>query len=183
MNFKIKFLLFAILLFVVIGCSDDDANVNQQEDIAFPDYPFLSNYFELSTGEKLHYIDEGEGQVLFLFHGAPVSSYEWRNVIEPLSQNYRVIAYDFLNYGKSDKNIEVYDYRNHASHLEELKDGLNITSAIFLGHDIGGPIAGVFAAQHPERVKGMVLFESAIGPLPSKSLMPSFFAELSKHYF
>ena len=57
-------------------------------------------------------------------------------------------------------------------------NGLNIQEAIFIGHDIGGPIAGTFAAQNPQRVKGFVLFESAIGPLPSKSLMPSFFADL-----
>lgn len=178
MNYTLKLAIFSILLLGVFGCKDDDSNPEPQVEIAFPNYPFTSNYFELSSGENLHYIDEGAGQALFLFHGAPVSSYEWRNVIEPLSQNYRVIAYDFLNYGKSDKNVDIYDYNIHASHLKELMDRLNIQDAIFIGHDIGGPIAGVFAAQNPQRVKGFVLFESAIGPLPSKSLMPSFFADL-----
>jgi hypothetical protein len=65
------------------------------------DFPFESKYVEVK-GSKMHYIDEGEGDVILFLHGNPSSSYLWRNVIPHLKGSGRCIAVDLIGMGKSD---------------------------------------------------------------------------------
>lgn len=66
------------------------------------EYPFTSHYFDIN-GHKLHYIDEGSGDILLFIHGTPSWSFDFRNVIKSLSKHYRCIAIDHLGFGLSDK--------------------------------------------------------------------------------
>src|ERR1700679_1042592 len=50
-----------------------------------------SRYATLSQ-VKLHYLEDGSGDVIVLLHGWPHTSHGWRHVITKLSQKYRVIA-------------------------------------------------------------------------------------------
>src|SRR5690606_39868781 len=82
-------------------------------------YPFTSNYFDIN-GQKLHYIDEGNGETIVFVHGTPSWSFDYRNVIKKLKANFRCIAIDHVGFGLSDKP-EYYDYstRNHGKTLEK----------------------------------------------------------------
>ena len=74
------------------------------------DFPFESHYQQLGK-DKMHYIDEGEGDPILFLHGIPMSSYSWRNVIPHLSDSSRCIAIDFMGFGKSDKPTIEYTFR------------------------------------------------------------------------
>ena len=52
-------------------------------------YPFESRWFESSVG-PVHYIDEGQGQTLFLMHGNPDWSFLYRKMIPLLSEHFKV---------------------------------------------------------------------------------------------
>ena len=74
------------------------------EDLA--GYPFEPNYFELEgdlDGLRMHYVDEGEGKPVVLLHGEPTWSYLYRKMIPSLSKARRVLAPDYIGFGRSDK--------------------------------------------------------------------------------
>src|SRR4029450_5685209 len=51
-------------------------------------------------------IEEGQGDPVVLLHGCPFHSFEWRDVIPPLSQRYRVIAPDLLGLGATEGRLD-----------------------------------------------------------------------------
>ncbi|MFN8286924.1 MAG: alpha/beta fold hydrolase [Chitinophagales bacterium] len=124
------------------------------------EYPFNSNYFN-GNGYGLHYIDEGQGDIILFVHGTPSWSFDYRNVIKQLSGKFRCIAIDHIGFGLSDKP-EHYDYstQNHSAVLEKFvlqKDLRNITLVV---HDFGGPIGLNVAINQPERIKNLVILNS-----------------------
>lgn len=94
-------------------------------------------FIELGS-DKFFYKDEGEGPVLLMVHGFPMSSWDWKDVFTPLSKNFRVIALDFLGYGFSDKP-ENGDYSTlaHAATLGGLLRALNVNSINILTYSFG----------------------------------------------
>jgi len=118
-------------------------------------YPFESKYINLTTG-KMHYIDEGQGDVLLLVHGTPVWSFIYRNQIKVLSKHFRVIAPDHIGFGLSSrpKNF-AYTPKAQSSNLAEFIEKLSLDSFHVVVHDFGGPIGLNYATDHPERIKSL----------------------------
>lgn len=112
-------------------------------------------------GHQIAYIDEGEGEPIFLIHGIPSSGLMWREVIPTLSKHFRVIAPDLLNYGQSEmpENVDVsINAQRHV--MLELLDSLGIRRTHVVAHDIGGGVAQLMAIEKPERVDRLVLIDS-----------------------
>ncbi len=108
------------------------------------------------------FIDEGSSdQVLLLIHGLGSNAKGWIKNIPVLAENFRVIAVDLPGYGKSDKGYYDYSMSFYALVLKELLLKLNITSAVFVGHSMGGQIAINSALQYPELVEKLVLISPA----------------------
>jgi len=124
------------------------------------EYPFNSNYFEIN-GQKLHYIDEGKGETLLFVHGTPSWSFDYRNVIKKLIENFRCIAIDHIGFGLSDKP-EHYDYttKNHSKTLEKFVIEKQLNNITLVVHDFGAPIGLNFAIQNPEKIKNLVILNS-----------------------
>lgn len=123
-------------------------------------YPFSSNFMEMPAG-KMHYIDEGEGEVLLFVHGTPTWSFLYRNYVKKLSANYRCIAIDHLGFGLSDKPRNFAGTpQKHYENLSLFIDSLQLDSFTLIVHDFGGPIGLPYAIQHPEKVSNIVLFNT-----------------------
>ncbi|QDT03072.1 Haloalkane dehalogenase [Rubripirellula lacrimiformis] len=107
------------------------------------------------------YTDVGEGEPLLLLHGIPTWSYLFHEIIGPLSEHYRVIAPDMIGYGYSDRR-DRFDrsIEMQADVVERLLAKLDIPSAHFVAHDIGGGVAMIVADRSPELVRSMVLSNS-----------------------
>jgi len=54
-------------------------------------YPFTTKSIEVTDG-RIHYVDEGEGDVVLFVHGTPTWSFEYRHLIGALRGSYRCIA-------------------------------------------------------------------------------------------
>ena len=54
-------------------------------------------------GVRVHYQEKGTGTPLILIHGFTSSVFSWKDVFEPLSKNFRVIAVDLKGFGFSSK--------------------------------------------------------------------------------
>jgi haloalkane dehalogenase len=127
----------------------------------YPDYPFQSNYYTI--GEyRLHYVDEGEGDVIVMVHGNPTWSYYYRKLIRLLAKKHRIIAIDHMGCGLSDKP-QNYDYclKNHIDNLYSLLQFLKVDSFSLVVHDWGGAIGMGVAAKNPDSIKRAMILNTA----------------------
>ena len=134
------------------------------------EYPFTPRFLLAEQGGVAqHYVDEGprDGEVLLFLHGNPTWSFAWRTAIRRLSGRYRCIALDHVGCGLSDKP-EDYPYRleQHARNVERLVLELGLRDITLVLHDWGGAIGMGFARRHPDRVRRLVLSNTAAFPNP-----------------
>jgi pimeloyl-ACP methyl ester carboxylesterase len=88
--------------------------------------------------------------------------YTWRYTLPPLvSAGYRVIAFDNRGFGFSDQEAHGYRNGDYVRLVVALLDSLGISSAVLVGHSMGGTIAAEVALTHPDRVRGLVLVDAA----------------------
>ncbi len=124
------------------------------------EYPFKSNFIQLPMG-KMHYVDEGTGEPVIMVHGNPGWSFEFRNVIKGLGENFRCVVPDHIGFGLSDKPSG-WDYRpqSHAANFERLMNHLSLTNLTLLVNDWGGPIALSYAIKYPDKIKRIVILNT-----------------------
>ncbi|MDH3651543.1 MAG: haloalkane dehalogenase [Saprospiraceae bacterium] len=127
------------------------------------DFGFESKYLEV-LGSQMHYIDEGEGNPILFLHGNPTSSYLWRNIIPHLSSRGRCIAPDLIGMGKSDKPELKYQFEDHYRYLSAFIEKMELDRITLVIHDWGSGLGFHFAAQHPDRIKGIVFMEAILRP-------------------
>ncbi len=129
-----------------------------QRDIS-ADFPFQSHYVDV-LGSRMHYIDEGQGDVVLFLHGNPTSSYLWRNIVPYVSGEYRAIAVDLIGMGKSDKPDLDYTFYDHARYLDGFIEALALTDITLVMHDWGSGLGFHYAQRHPDNVKAMAFMEA-----------------------
>jgi haloalkane dehalogenase len=110
-----------------------------------------------------------------MLHGNPTWSFYYRNMVKGLCSSYRTIVPDHVGCGLSDKpGDDAYDYvlRQRVDDLDALLDHLGVRERVTLMvHDWGGMIGLAWATRRPERVKRLVVFNTAGFGLPKgKSL-------------
>lgn len=138
-------------------------------------YPFTHHYQSIN-GLKYHYLDEGQGDTLLMLHGNPTWSFYYRNLIQELKPYYRCIAPDHIGCGFSEKPLaDEYPYtlEQRVDDLAELVEKLNLPEPLTLiMHDWGGMIGMAFAHRYPEKVKRIVLLNTAAFHLPESKPFP-----------
>jgi pimeloyl-ACP methyl ester carboxylesterase len=113
-------------------------------------------------GVRLAYRDRGDGPAVVFVHGTPAHTVIWREVLPAVeSAGYRVIAYDLLGYGASERPVT----RDTAvpaqgALLVRLLEHLDVGRVALVGHDIGGAIGQLLPVDTPERLAGLVLIDT-----------------------
>ncbi len=125
------------------------------EWLTHDEWPFEVRFVELD-GHRIHYIDEGAGPVLLFVH-AGMWSFVWRDLILELRDEFRCVAIDFPGHGLS-QAAPGYSVglRNHADVLAGFVEKLGLSEFTLVGHDLGGLVGVLFAADHPEMIRGIV---------------------------
>jgi haloalkane dehalogenase len=125
-----------------------------------PGYPFEPRYAQVD-GLRMHYVDEGSGQPVVMFHGEPSWSYLYRKMIPPVvASGRRAIAPDLVGFGRSDKPAEQSDhtYQRHVDWMSEVVfDRLDLRDITFFGQDWGGLIGLRLVAAQPDRFARVVV--------------------------
>lgn len=131
-----------------------------------PGYGFQPHYIDIPDPRfeklRMHYLDEGnpEGKIILLLHGQGCWSYIFRNMIpELVTAGYRVIAPDYIGFGRSDKlpNTDDYSFQNHIDWLIAFLTGMKINGVIAYMFDWGGYFGLRIAAEHPDFFSRIVL--------------------------
>jgi len=138
-------------------------------------YPFSSHFMKIRELDY-HYLDEGSGEPVVMVHGNPTWSFYFRSLVKGLSPKYRCLVPDHIGCGLSEKpNKTRYDFRlnSRVEDLEIFLDRLGIEKDITLIlHDWGGMIGMAYAVRHPERIKRLVILNTAAFFLPKKKRLP-----------
>ena len=140
-------------------------------------YPFEPRWFD-GAGPRVHFVDEGAGPAVVMFHGNPTWSFLYRNVIKQLSGEFRCIAVDYPGFGLSERPPGYrYTSAEHAQVIGKLVDYLGLDRFIVVGQDWGGPIGMTVALERASRVAGLVFANTwywpAQGSLVTFSLVMS----------
>lgn len=107
----------------------------------------------------LHVEQQGAGGIPVVFlHSFGGSTSHWKKQVDHLSDERQTVAFDFRGHGKSelpsDKN---YAAEALAADIAPVVDDIGLNRVVLVGHSMGGTAAIAYAAQHPERVAGLVL--------------------------
>jgi cis-3-alkyl-4-acyloxetan-2-one decarboxylase len=134
---------------------------------AFRDlYPFDSHYISFSHGKlRYHYLDEGPrtpGSAVVMLHGNPTWSFYYRNLVLALRDKHRCVVPDHMGCGLSDKPQDYsYTLAQHIFNTESLLDRLELKDVTLVLHDWGGAIGMGVAMRRPERIKRLVILNTA----------------------
>ncbi len=118
------------------------------------------HFIETNTGPRrirLHYVSQGEGDLVILLHGFFEFWYSWRHQIPVLARRYKVVVPDLRGCNDSDKPEGGYDLTTLTADLAGLIRGLGYQKAHIVGHGWGGTLAWAFAQQYPTLVRRSVI--------------------------
>lgn len=132
---------------------------------------------------RVTFVDHGpkDGTPVLLVHGNPTWSFLWRKVIARLEgTGLRLVAPDLLGFGTSDKPRRPRDHQleRHVDVIGRLVEGLGLDRFVAVGQDWGGPIACGVAERLSDRVRGLVLGNTAV-ITPARPFRPKAFHRFS----
>ena len=134
--------------------------------------PLLPRSAPVSTARTVKVLDSfisyreaGTGSPIVFLHGNPTSSHVWRNVIPRLADRSRCLAPDLIGMGSSGKPDLPYRFADHARYLDAWFEAMDLRDVVLVGYDWGGVLALDWARRHPDRVRGVVVFETFLRPM------------------
>lgn len=122
-------------------------------------------------GERIHYVEQGEGDAIVLIHGFPSSAQlTFGRLLPLLPRDRRVVAIDLVGLGWSDRDRQrAYDPAAQAPRVLKVMDALGIDTATVVGSSFGGAVAQNLALLAPERIERLVLLASLDAHDPPRS--------------
>ncbi|MCY3831681.1 MAG: alpha/beta hydrolase [Chloroflexi bacterium] len=112
-------------------------------------------------GRRVHVVTMGRGApTVWLENGWLGTTLGWGSFQAALAAHTRVCAYDRAGIAYSDPSTSDRSAQSEADEFAALLDALGETEPIIiLAWSGGGPVAQIFAADHPERVAGLILMD------------------------
>ncbi len=111
-----------------------------------------------TNGIDTYYEQQGAGPAIVFVHGAILDHSQWDPQVEALSEEYTTVVYDVRGHGRTGgSNRPRYSVELFADDLAALVEALDLDRPVVCGLSMGGCIAQVYAARHPDRVSGLVL--------------------------
>lgn len=132
-------------------------------------------------GLRMHVFEWGSGLPVLMLHGNPSWSFLWRKVVgEFLGQPLRLIVPDLIGLGLSDKPAAAaHTLENHGAWTGALLDRLGLDRVVFVGQDWGGPIGLHALSERMQRLRGLVLLNTVVGP-PRPGFRPTAFHRFAR---
>jgi pimeloyl-ACP methyl ester carboxylesterase len=117
-------------------------------------------------GQRLFVVDlpaerESAPPVLVL-HGFPTSSLDWREVVPALRRTRRVVAFDLLGFGLSDKPDQAYSLLQQADLAEAVAAQVGLERVALVTHDVGDSIGGELLARSLEGKLGFEVVQRVV---------------------
>ena len=171
------FLLILVLLLVVgplFVNTPPLEGLSSPEKLASEESKFVTIPFNGTDGIDMHYLESGsvtneETYTFVLLHGSNFNAYTWNEVTDFFGQYGRVVAYDQIPYGLSEKLVEgdwtednPYSSMAAVEQLFSFLDALEIDNAVLVGNSYGATLAVQAVLANPERIDGLILVDAAV---------------------
>ncbi|WP_027948491.1 alpha/beta fold hydrolase [Haliea salexigens] len=120
------------------------------------------NYAECANGYRIHYLDEGQGDVVVFLHGSGPGASGYSNFKGNypalVEAGYRCIVPDHIGYGFSDKPDDVdHTLDFFVECIKQTLDSAGVERCTVVGNSLGGAVALGMALQHPALVEKLIL--------------------------
>ena len=110
----------------------------------------------------------GEDPAIVLMHGFPDTMHLYDRLLPWLSPSRRVVTFDFLGWGASDKPAGYpYTAANQMGDVDAVIEQLHLQQVVLVAHDASGPPAIDWALAHADRVAALVLLNTYYGAMPT----------------
>jgi pimeloyl-ACP methyl ester carboxylesterase len=124
----------------------------------------IEELFIKTNDIRLHTVLIGSGEPLILLHGFPDFWYGWKNIINGLKHNFKLIVPDLRGFNLSDKPKGLDNYRMEKL-IEDIRGLINNldlkeNEVSLAGHDWGGVIAWCFAEKYPNLLKKLIILNA-----------------------
>lgn len=120
----------------------------------------------------------GKGKDVIFMHGWGGDASAFLFCAKRLESEYRCHLAEFAGFGESAPPARPYTVRDYAREIVEYMNSTGIEKAVLVGHSFGGRVAMEIAAAYPERVKSVVLVDSA-GIKPKRKF--SYYVKVALH--
>jgi haloalkane dehalogenase len=134
-----------------------------------PGWPYAAAYHQRPDGLRVHYVDAGPREAArtwLCLHGQPTWSYLYRRMIPAfVGAGHRVVAPDFLGFGRSDKPVEdsLYTFDFHRRSLIDLIEVLDLRNIALVVQDWGGLIGLTLPMALPDRFAALLVMNTTLG--------------------
>ncbi len=110
----------------------------------------------------------GEEPTILLMHGFPDNMHLYDRLVPWLSSSRRVVTFDFLGWGASDKPTSYpYTAANQVGDIDAVIEHLKLDQVVLVAHDASGPPAIDWALAHTDRVAALVLLNTYYSAMPA----------------
>lgn len=120
-------------------------------------------------GVRIAWASVGNGPTLVHLPGVPFSNLEaeWRipvlrQAYSRLTQRVRMIQFDGRGTGRSQREVSDLSLEAHLRDIDAVVDAADVSETVLLGFYHSATLAIAWAARHPERVRGLILFGGAL---------------------
>lgn len=113
---------------------------------------------------NIAYGEAGTGAPLLLLHGVGSWSYSWRDNIQPLSQQHRVICVDAKGYGFSEAAPLPETVGHQVHELAQIIQALSDQPVTLAAESLGGLTALALAQAHPDLIDRLIVINVPIFP-------------------
>lgn len=142
------------------------------------------------NGQSIFYREAGRHnkQTILFLHGFPSSSRMWQPLLENLSEDYHVIAPDYIGFGHSsqpDTNSFDYTFDNLTEYIDKFITQLSLDKFILVQQDYGGPIGMRIVAKNPKKVQAIIIQNAVChkeGLSPLWESRKAFWTDKEKYY-
>ena len=150
--------LLGLLLLVIVALAENTVVTDRETASAKAD---VGRVIELPDGD-LQVREDGpaDGPAVVLLHGFASSLRWWDGVVPTLARDHRVIRFDLLGHGGSEKPKRGYGMESQARLVATALDRLGVRRAAIVGHSMGGSVATALAEQHAALVESLVILDS-----------------------
>jgi pimeloyl-ACP methyl ester carboxylesterase len=121
---------------------------------------FRSSYVQVGE-HRVHTMVGGNGPPLLMIHGLATRGEDYALLMPALAREHRLHVPDLLGFGWSDRPNIAYSVADEAEMIRGYVDAMHVERCDVMAASMGGWIALKFAAEHPERVRRLVLADSA----------------------
>ncbi|MDY7083041.1 MAG: haloalkane dehalogenase [Halobacteria archaeon] len=128
-----------------------------------PDFEYDPAFVDVGEPRMAH-VEAGDGDPILCLHGEPTWSFLYRKMIPPLSEKGRVVAPDFIGFGRSEKYTEIDDYtfEMHYNSLVSFIEKLELDNITLVCQDWGSILGLTAAANNPGRFARIVAMNALL---------------------